>query len=669
MNRNARWLLVGGALWCALLWAGPVFARAEYPAIPLPEAEVRERLEKAAGMTWEGVDRVVVFRGSDVKVEDSGLTRRIEYSIVRVVTPAGGRDAGSLRLDYDPATSDATFDSVRVFRKSGAVEEIPVAQAKDLPVPMHGIYWPMRMRLLGLPALEPGDSVVWSVRRVGFQMGYLGAEGEERFIPPQRGEFYEIFQFGDSIPVMEQWFLVSCPQGKPAQVGVYNGEVTSRQVLRDGKMHYRFWRQALPPYPAQPNSLAMSDSAPKVVLVSLPSWQEKSRWFYSVSEPSFFYTPEIEAKAQEIVAGLTTDQQKAEALNRWVANNVRYSGLTMGEGEGYTIHPATMTFHDRMGVCKDKAGMLVTLMRAAGLKETYAAMTMAGSRVENLPADQFNHAVVAWRKPGGEFVLLDPTWAPLSREVWSYAEAEQHYLIGTPQGEDLAITPPLQPEDNPLRVKLESRVDQEGTLRVTAAISADGFSETCLRRWFGYRPRSTWNEILLGMARKVGPTARLLGSSLKESDPEELSRPFAMSLDFDVPGFLPMPAAPLQAVMPAAFSFLVNEDRLMENLTVTGLSARNRGLAFRTAKRLEYEETLEFPWPVELGSDPTTHLKTDFGEVSVEARAEGKRVYLHLVARFTTRSVPLAGIPEYGKLLSAVQKLRTTRLVVVRGKP
>jgi len=44
--------------------------------------------------------------------------------------------------------------------------------------------------------------------------------------------------------------------------------------------------------------------------------------------------------------------------------------------------------------------MLVTMMRAADM-DSYAAMTMAGSRIEDLPADQFNHSVVALKKPNG----------------------------------------------------------------------------------------------------------------------------------------------------------------------------------------------------------------------------------------------------------------------------
>ena len=68
-------------------------------------------------------------------------------------------------------------------------------------------------------------------------------------------------------------------------------------------------------------------------------------------------------------AGATkaTDDRKAEVLVHWVAQNIRYSGQTMGEGEGFTLHPANMIFEQRSGVCKDIAGMLIVFTALVAL--------------------------------------------------------------------------------------------------------------------------------------------------------------------------------------------------------------------------------------------------------------------------------------------------------------
>lgn len=105
----------------------------------------------------------------------------------------------------------------------------------------------------------------------------------------------------------------------------------------------------------------------------------------------------------EIIKGKKTEMDKIAALTHWVADNIRYSGISMGKGEGYTLHNTKMNFTDRCGVCKDIAGTLISFLRMAGF-EAYPAMTMAGSRVEQIPADHFNHCVAVVKLSNGTYM-------------------------------------------------------------------------------------------------------------------------------------------------------------------------------------------------------------------------------------------------------------------------
>jgi len=67
-------------------------------------------------------------------------------------------------------------------------------------------------------------------------------------------------------------------------------------------------------------------------------------------------------------------------------------------------------------------------------------MTMAGSRVESIPADHFNHCVAVVKLSSGTYMPLDPTWVPFCRELWSSAEQQQNYLPGVPEGSDLCLS-------------------------------------------------------------------------------------------------------------------------------------------------------------------------------------------------------------------------------------
>lgn len=108
-----------------------------------------------------------------------------------------------------------------------------------------------------------------------------------------------------------------------------------------------------------------------------------------------------------------------------------------------------MNYTDRCGVCKDIAGTLIAFLRMAGF-EAYPAMTMAGSRVESIPADHFNHCVAVVKLASGTYMPLDPTWVPFCRELWSSAEQQQNYLPGVPEGSRPLPDPCLRPR-KPLR--------------------------------------------------------------------------------------------------------------------------------------------------------------------------------------------------------------------------
>jgi hypothetical protein len=138
--------------------------------------------------------------------------------------------------------------------------------------------------------------------------------------------------------------------------------------------------------------------------------------------------------------------------------------------------------------------MLITLLRAAGF-ESYAAMTMAGERIERIPADQFNHSVTVVKRRNGDYMLLDPTWVPFIRELWSSLEQQQGYLMGIPEGADLQYTP-ISPADNhPVIIKGNSKILTDGTLEgwfeITERTIGGSYSKCFYRE-----SRSEWEKSL-----------------------------------------------------------------------------------------------------------------------------------------------------------------------------
>jgi transglutaminase-like putative cysteine protease len=610
-------------------------------SVPGPAQEDLHRQLSAAGTAKEfpGSSYLVVFDRTAVRVEESGLSHVDKEVLYKVLDSAGARELQSLTFGYDPLSAWVEVKEMKVLRANGGSETVPLTAVRDYPAPARAIYWGAREIIAPAGRLEPGDGVWVRTYQKGFTYALLAAEAaadpqaDDRYIPPMKGHFYDIVPFYSRIPVKVKSYRLSLPAAKKLQFEMYNGQAR-HYAHSQGALTEYFWEvKDIAPFQNEADMVDPSDVAPKLLISTSPDWQAKSLWFFKVNEDygSFEFDAEIKAKADEIVRGAKNDWEKISRLTHWVAEEIRYSGISMGPGEGYTLHKGTMTFRDRCGVCKDKAGMLITMLRAAGF-ESYPAMTMAGSRIDRIPADQFNHSVTLV-KVDNQYHLLDPTWVPGVRELWSSAEQQQEYLMGVPEGADLASTPVSPAANHYVRYRLDSAVGNDGTLRGRVRVEAEGQSDSNLRRIFTRYPLHRWPEALQQEFFHLHPAARV--SNVVFPDPFDIAKPMLIEFRVEIPGFLKQGERtawlrPLSATLPfqGGLGFL----RLN-----TALEGRKYPFRLRSSQLVEVRETMTFPgkWrslpPPALkkvsgsGADFSGDFKAGSGSLSVMARLELKK--------------------------------------------
>ncbi|MFH1143195.1 MAG: DUF3857 domain-containing transglutaminase family protein [Candidatus Eisenbacteria bacterium] len=643
--------------------AAPAADRAEGVALATGRTEsvLLDRITAAGNETdWPTAAAVVVFDSTTVVVEDSGLSHRRHHVLRKILTETGAVDHAALRFDYDPASNRVDILSVRIHRRDSTWVAIDPAAAADVYAPTHMIYWGGRMKVLGLPRLEPGDAIETIESKMGFQIAYLSEIDSdlERYVPPMRGYFYDVLLFQGPQPIRDIHYRLILPREKMAQYSVYNGEVFSAFAFTDSTLVYEWWSADQPAVDAEPLAPDWSDFVPKVVLATVPDWPAKSRWFQEVNEPVFAWNEDIAAKVAELTAGLRTDEEKMAVLLHWVADNIRYSGLNMGEGEGYTLHPGIMTWEDRCGVCKDIAGMLVTMLRAAGYT-TYPVMTMAGARVERVPADQFNHCVVAVRQDDGSYVMLDPTWAPQSADIWSRAEGEQHYVIGSPGGEDLAAIRGFSAEENRLRVSLSTSLDATGALAGELTMEGCGHSDTRLRRNLTYITRAQWPAFAAEVAGGIAPGLEVTGFQF--GDHTDYGQPMRYRLQFRVPRYAALTDSSVDLALPSA-RFLSGNQRFSRIVDLPEVEQRHHPALFWAPVETEIEETLELPATYRFDDPlPAQELDRPAAAFSGSLEAEASRIRASQRLTLKKRTIPAdewAGLAEVSDSLASFVEVR-----------
>ena len=579
---------------------------------------------------YKGFDIVTLLDSISVSVQPTGSGAFVVYKAFKVLTDKGGVDNRVIVYDYDPLTAFAEFKHATIYRASGEVVNLDMTKAYDYAAPARAIFWGARQIMLEIGRLQPGDIVEYEISKKGFTYALLGSlDDDSRFIPPMRGQFYDIVPFWVNEPTLRKVYKVSIPMEKELQFQFYQGECSSSMVYEKNMKSYVFSMKDVMPFGREPNMVDLFDAAPKLFMSSTPEWKDKSLWFNKVNEDygSFEPLPEAQKKVDELIKGKTTEMEKIAVLTHWVADNIRYSGISMGKGEGYTLHNTKMNYTDRCGVCKDIAGTLISFLRMAGF-EAYPAMTMAGSRVEAIPADHFNHCVAVVKLSNGTYMPLDPTWVPFCRELWSSAEQQQHYLPGVPEGMDLQLTPVSPPENHYIRITANNRLDEKGTLRGQFTITAEGQSDRNIRSIFTTGWQTEWRNTMEQQLLAVSPKAKLISVNYGKNPKDYQSAPIKITFHYEIPDYAvagkkEMLFKPM--VMNNLYSAVQSHLRIN-----TDIEKREHGFKDACSRLVELNETIQLPKGYALVTAAREDLKkSDAADFEGYIQQEGSSIKLY----------------------------------------
>ena len=570
---------------------------------------------------YAGHNTVTAFDSTGVYMEESGLSHILTHKRVKAISYKGCAMLKSVKVDYDPLSAWCDITHVLVHRAATGRTDTLVwpgregnVEVYDYVAPARMIYWGASQKMVDVGHLDLQDELeVWTYKKgytyalladgVGAMPAVQGLNGtfaalpedDTRYIPPMKGHYYDIVPFWSDEPVQRKVYQLNILDTKNVQYHVYNGELNTKKEAADeeGRSLYTFTKSDIMPLKREQRALANNDIQCKLLLSTSPDWQAKSRWFYGVNEDygSFKTTPEVQKKVNEILRGAKDEMDSIGRLTHWVADNIRYAGISMGEGEGFTLHNQEMNMKDRCGVCKDKASTLIGFLRAAGFK-AYAAMTMAGERIDRIPADQFNHSVCAVQLRNGKFAMLDPTWVPNVRELWSSAEQQQGYLIGTEEGCDLMETPISPAENHYIRISGESTIDVVGNMVGTISITAEGQSDASVRGVFSAR-QADWRRNLEMELLQIAPNAQIL--DIQYTDPDRyLEQPVTITYKYIIPNYATVGKDVIEFIPLTARGFF---NRTMTHLYFDfSKETRTQPFSDRCSRLVQIQETITLPF-------------------------------------------------------------------------
>ena len=496
----------------------------------LKQDTVYEISKTITNSTYPNSDEVLLDNYIIEKYNSDGTSTAWDDTFIKILTEKGKRNNNTLSFYFTLPYSIINLTLLKIIKPDGTVHEIDVSKQSRIMIDdsqmNSNIYNPnSKILKVNIPDLQVGDIV-----------RYVSHHKQVKARMPNTWSDYSIFE--NTSPIKHLTFKIISPNKLPLKNIKLFDEVkntVSYTSTDDKETTIHKWEvKDVPMIFPEPNMPAISTVVQRLLVSTVVDWQTISRWYWDLCLSHInATTPEMKEKVAELVKDKKTDIEKVESIYYYVSQQIRYMGITTEkDAPGYEPHDVKITFENKYGVCRDKAALLVAMLRLAGFK-SYPTLIKVGPKMDKeVPMIYFNHAIVCVELTPGNYTLMDPTDENTKQLLPSYL-CDKSYLVAKPDGETLLTTPIIPADKNLMQIDTSGNLDVTGKLTANVELRFDGINDNAYRGLFsGLTPedRQSFFEIVL---RKIIPTAKLLALSIFPENMHDTSKPLSIKIRYE----------------------------------------------------------------------------------------------------------------------------------------
>lgn len=594
--RTARWLF-GAALLALAGLAGAQPAPAAHP-------DTDQTAGAAAAPVVSNNYSYVRYRADYEVREDATSVETDEYELL-LKTKAGVDQFSQVRLGYSEKLETLEVLAAYTLTPDGLRHDVPadkIYTQESYSSASAAMYADRKVKVVVFPNLMPGARLVYRVRRtqtVPYFPGYFSL-----------WETFSVFsQYDDA--------TVTLVAPRRLQMHLYTrGVQGSDTPTIDGEQARWEWRYSRrEPMKSQNWSAATWEFSPTIMASSFRRWSQMAQAYQRSSAAAAQVTPKVRARAEQITAGIGDRRAQAAALYAWVARNIRYVAVYLGNG-GLQPNSADSILDNHYGDCKDHTVVLEALLAAKGIASTPVLIgAQGGPTLPEVPVlGRFNHAITYLP----EFKLYVDSTSPYARFGQLPAGDLGAPVLHTADG-TVARTPPDDAKRNRYLVETDYRFAADGSVSGVTRLDSGDVGEVGLRTMFvqlNAQNRTRIEESIVAASGFDGS-----GELLLQGTPQDLSRPFGYAyrfqahdyVDFGVVGGMSLPLMPGADSVRGVYSTASAE----RNLTPFYCNDNARSETYR----------LTFPDSVPIIAIPAdTHFRNAAGEYAATWVRDGQTV-------------------------------------------
>ncbi|MDF3069237.1 MAG: hypothetical protein K0R38_4838 [Polyangiaceae bacterium] len=571
------------------------------PAKPRPDEAyawqadkfLKERYKPSAGQPRRTLRDLTV-----TTVFGNGLSSQFRQIVFQPMTEpaaAAGRQYG---FAYEADRQVVQLRGAKVYRADGKIDEAVEYGEGSADDPSISMYTSARSFYVQFPRLEPGDVV---------ELRYRVDDVTPR---NEFGNYFgEIVALQGGEPVSNAEYVLITPKERTFYFDQTIAGLTTSNVVSGNQRIYRFAAKDIAPLNPEPAMPPWPEVLGSVHVSTYQNWDDLGRWYWGLIRDQFDLDEETRKLAKKITEGKTTELEKVKAVYKWVTDNTRYVALEFGI-YGYKPRRCVQTVARGWGDCKDKATVIVTLLKELGIKSTMVVTRtrMRGDYRSKLASfAPFDHAIAY--VPSLD-LYLDGTAEHTGIYELPKMDVGAVVLLVNEGKAQLTRIPYADPEKNFVRRELSVDLDAKGVAKLDIDYSTGGYNAASWRDAYGAegtrRERMTRDlgGDFPGVSINEGP------QGLTTSDLSNAEEPVKIKIRATAPGFARNEGDTLS--MPVTSGF-----RLTPNYA--SLSQRRQPVELIAFTTIDDTYRIKLPAGAKVVSAPVPVEKTgQFGTYSVK---------------------------------------------------
>ncbi|HYH09319.1 MAG TPA: DUF3857 domain-containing protein [Thermoanaerobaculia bacterium] len=512
-------LLLSLSLFAAEPWEGEPFT-----GDPKAILAAAEQLRPADAE--EGV--LVLLDETRVKFDESGRSTRVERLLYRVIEESAVEGWSSIETGWSPWYHERPQVDARVIAKDGSIHRLDqksfgTADASDSP----DMFSDTRVLRGPLPAVAPGSVIEQTITYIDknpLNSIFGGAGVSERH------------QFGRWVESRQSRLVIEWPATLPLKLlNRTKPAIEPKRTEENGVTRVVFENGIMPGLEYSEWNLPSDQTVRSYVAWSTgQSWQDVAKRYAIIVDEKIGDGSAVERLTRAAVGNAKDKREIAARLLAAVERDIRYAGVEFGEGSIVPRTPSE-TLKNKYGDCKDKATLLVAMLRKAGIPAHVALLRSGqGYDVESdLPGfGYFDHVIVV--TDGPDPIWIDPTDEFARAGELPDSDQDRLALIAHPDTTSLTRTPVSDSKRNRLIELREFKLAEDGKATIAEISDYTGSDERNMRRYY---TETAQKQITQGMESYANDAYLATGTpKFTVGDTRDLTKPFRIRIDMTEAG-------------------------------------------------------------------------------------------------------------------------------------